>query len=332
LMFWNRKGSLLGACLLVNLVANLAGITGKSTTRGPPNARTSPLRYFVLGDWGSIYNTDQDYADSQKAVALQMAASARIYKPSFIISVGDNFYDYGVNSTEDLYWKDDFEDVYSDPLLQVPWYITLGNHDYMGRVEAQLQYSNKSPRWKLPDRNYTLVVNIDGTTKVTFIFLDTSPFVHSYYTDPETPEQYVQLSSQHYLDQLKWFHGELKKAAAVPNNWIVPVGHHNYDVKDIELILVPFFEQYEVPVYIAGHTHALQYYRNNNVDYLVSGAGSRVEIPTDVPPNHKHKEWTGDDPGFLVVEMFDTEMLSTFINYEGDVLYEVTTFRNETRR
>ncbi len=59
---------------------------------------------------------------------------------NLLFSVGDNFYDYGVNSTSDPYWQQDFVDVYSDAALQIPWYITLGNHDYMGTVDVQLQY------------------------------------------------------------------------------------------------------------------------------------------------------------------------------------------------
>src|SRR5262249_48128761 len=77
-----------------------------------------------------------------------------------------------------------------------PW---AGNHDYEGIVDAELQFHTDA-RWVLPSRNYTFSVPISptSTSHADFIVLDTSPFVLEYYTNPETPEQLVQLSTQHW--------------------------------------------------------------------------------------------------------------------------------------
>ena len=71
---------------------------------------------------------------------------------AFVISVGDNFYENGVASLQDPHWQQSFEHVYAAKSLQVPWYVVLGNHDYRGNVDAQLDYGKTHPRWNMPAR------------------------------------------------------------------------------------------------------------------------------------------------------------------------------------
>lgn len=66
----------------------------------------------------------------------------------FIISVGDNFYTNGVASVDDPMWKTSFEDIYKGANLFIDWYPVLGNHDYRGNPQAQIDYSKRSRRWK----------------------------------------------------------------------------------------------------------------------------------------------------------------------------------------
>ncbi len=42
------------------------------------------------------------------------------------------------------------------PSLQVPWMISLGNHDwYGGSVQPQVDYTNLDPYWTLPTNYFT---------------------------------------------------------------------------------------------------------------------------------------------------------------------------------
>jgi predicted MPP superfamily phosphohydrolase len=106
------------------------------------------LNFLVLGDWGR----NGEYF--QKDVALQMSKAAATIDSQFVITVGDNFYPTGVQSTQDPQWKASFEDVYSSYHLQAPWYVVLGNHDYYGNIQAQIDYSKISRRWNLPSNYY----------------------------------------------------------------------------------------------------------------------------------------------------------------------------------
>src|SRR5580692_6262701 len=109
----------------------------------PAQARAPSLDFVVIGDWGRRGRWHQ------REVATQMGRTAATLGSQFVISVGDNFYENGVDSVTDPYWRTSFEQIYTDPALMTPWYITLGNHDYRGNVEAQLAYSGPTGRWRL---------------------------------------------------------------------------------------------------------------------------------------------------------------------------------------
>lgn len=77
------------------------------------------LRFLVVGCAG-------DGGDPQARVAKAMAEAKE--KPDFIIILGDNFYDWGVDSPTDPAFKTKFDEVYK--ICGVPCFIIPGNHDY----------------------------------------------------------------------------------------------------------------------------------------------------------------------------------------------------------
>src|SRR5262249_54738469 len=156
----------------------------------------------------------------QRAVAAQMAATASSMRAAFIISTGDNFYPNGVTSDSDAQWKKTYEDVYTAPALQVPWYVALGNHDYRGDPDAEAAYSARSRRWEMPARYYTSTIAVDDTTKAEFFVLDTSPFVEKYKTEASYAGQVGPVAT---APQLHWLDSALRVSKA---QWKIGVGHH----------------------------------------------------------------------------------------------------------
>lgn len=295
-----------------------------------------PLNFLVFGDWG-MGN------EQQKAVADQMEATSSAAESKFVVNVGDNFYVFtrdaqgnaqgGVKNLTDPLWQKYFEEMYSGYLKNIPFYSVLGNHDYMGNTSAQLMYHGLSPRWVMPDRNYTARLTVDskGTTAL-FVFLDTSPFIESYYTDPEDPWMKEQLAHQDYQKQLAWLDEVLSQSS---DHWKLVIGHHPIlshagvflpgQVTQSMALIQPVLLRHHVPAYICGHVHKLEYLQQDGVDYFISGAGATGKVYVDDSGMQQSVVWTSDDAGFMTVELNATQMISKYINTKGEVIYTVIT-------
>ena len=114
-------------------------------------------------------------------------------------------------STDDPQWQKTFEAVYVAPSLQVPWYVALGNHDYLGNCDAQIAYGRLSKRWNMPARYFTVTRQIDAATAVDLFFLDTTPMVRSYWHEPVYREH---VRTQDVPKQLAWFEAALAASTA----------------------------------------------------------------------------------------------------------------------
>nr|XP_025886223.1 purple acid phosphatase 8-like [Solanum lycopersicum] len=198
------------------------------------------LSFLVIGDWGrkGLYN--------QSELAIQMGEIGEKLKIDFVISSGDNFYEDGLNGVNDPTFQHSFTNIYKAPSLQKTWYNVLGNHDYRGDVEAQLSpiLREKDKKWFCL-RFYVLHAEI-----VDFFFIDTTPFVNDYFTNPKehTYDWRGVLPKDKYLnDQLKDLDLALSKSTA---KWKIVIGHHTIKsaghhgiIMELAQQLVPILEQ-----------------------------------------------------------------------------------------
>lgn len=293
----------------INLNAK-TGPAGKSEVVKLKNS----INFLVVGDWGhnGFYH--------QRDVALQMNKTAEKMDINFIISVGDNFYPIGVASVKDPYFKTSFEDVYNEPELFVNWYVVLGNHDYEGNTQAEIDYTNISRRWEMPSRYYSFTKKFKNGGKAIFIFLDTSPFIKDYYTE----EKYKNVIGQDTAAQYKWLKNLLETTDA---KWKIVVGHHHFytaegkseELKDIRDRFGPLFQKYKVDAYICGHQHSLQYITKKNIytKFIISGAGSETER---VYPGQA--VFASSKSGFAAISLNKNSMLVQMIDYKGNLLFK----------
>ncbi|MCS6808933.1 MAG: metallophosphoesterase, partial [Bacteroidota bacterium] len=219
---------------------------------------SAAIRFFVIGDWGTG-------TSFQHRVAAAMCSKAGTEKPSFILSTGDNIYNNGVTSIDDLQWKTKFEDVYTCTDLQIPWYVVLGNHDHRGNIQAQRDYHKKNPRWNLPNRYYHVRMYAADSTTLDIFALDTDPLHRN--------------DTAFLFEQSAWLHRCL---AASQAHWKIVVGHHMirshgaYGDQEFMLRWIkPILDEYNIPLYINGHDHDLQYLKASADKFycLTSGAG-----------------------------------------------------------
>jgi hypothetical protein len=107
----------------------------------PPPARE--LVFLSVGDWGGSTKSEK----AQVAMVSDSMAQFALLHPTtqFVVSVGDNFYPYGVLSASDPRWNDGFLSVFGAPSLSpLKWFGVLGNHDYAYKPAAQVEYTLRS--------------------------------------------------------------------------------------------------------------------------------------------------------------------------------------------
>ena len=189
-------------------VGATSGSTGPTTgattgiTNGPDAAPPPPVRFIVVGDTG---RGDQ----GQDEVASAMALKCQTDGCDFVLMVGDNIYDSGVDSTTDPQWQTKFETPYRN--VSVPFYPVLGNHDYGAegagtewmRAQHEVDYTAVSTKWKLPARYHHFTKG-----DVEFFALDTNA-------------QLFGLDSQQRVDVKGWL-------TASTATWKIAYGHHPY--------------------------------------------------------------------------------------------------------
>ncbi|MBC7867531.1 MAG: metallophosphoesterase, partial [Gloeobacteraceae cyanobacterium ES-bin-316] len=248
------------------------GYTGGSIN----NIKKTPgaLNFIVLGDWG---RNGENY---QKEVAAGMGKAAHDLSASFVVATGDNFYPYGVQSTQDYHWTASFENIYTAQSLHVKWFPVLGNHDYASNPDAQVAYTNISSRWTMPARYYSKTFPV-GTDTVLMAFIDTDPIEKQLRSHGFDSVKYVAGAVE---KQVQWLNDLLATSTA---KWKIVVGHHplytggwrknSDDTKRMKDFLEPVFNKHTVDVYIAGHEHHLEYIKPNGAThYIISGAASEA--------------------------------------------------------
>lgn len=301
--------------LLVSAAVGIAFSQDPAAERALPPVRVPPAkpgqryqRLIVLGDWGTGGKGQRQVAAAmadrvrREAAALPEGSGSPLDR---VVTTGDNFYEHGVASVDDAPWQRAFEQIYTQPELQVPWLATLGNHDHRGDVAAQVAYTERSERWRMPARYYRVSLPLDPGRSVDLFCLDTSPLAF----------RNVDMA------QLDWLGKELAASTAT---WKLVVGHHplySESVRPDNLTLIrrlePMFVKYHVDAYVAGHDHVLELLKPiRGVTYVVSGAGAGSDRPYDVRWTARtHYASTGG--GFVFLRIGSDELVIEFVREDG---------------
>lgn len=299
-----RRGLLLGAA---------------SAVLTPAFASATPvaMSFLVVGDWGDPHE------NVQRAVAGAMGDVALRLGSSFVISTGDNFYDDGVRSVHDPQWQATFEDIYTAPSLQAPWYVVLGNHDHHGSPGAEVAYTQISPRWRMPSRYWRQDMTLPDSTAAAFFFIDTTPIAHLVGLRDTVPQ-----ADFGARDQVMWLEREL---AACSAPWKIVVGHHpiyssgqHGRSAGVAEHVRPLLERYGVQAYLNGHDHDLEHLSANGVDYICSGSGSEARAMRSTVAESR---FALARPGFVGCTLSRDTLQVSFFNADGVSEYTATIAR-----
>ena len=242
----------------------------------------------------------------------------------FVLLLGDNIYESGVDSVNDSQFQTKFETPYHDIVL--PFYVVLGNHDYGGdgagyeiqKSIHQVRYTEKSSKWVMPAHYYKF--NAGNTS---FFALDTNT-------------QLFNLANEQSKDVSHWIDQS-------PSDWKIVFGHHpymsngphgnagSYDGIPDNLDrfggkgVKEFAESVwcgKADLYIAAHDHSRQWLGNtcDGTNLVISGAGAS----TTTLPGSNPALFQSDTPGILYVVIDGKILTAEFIDVKGNSEFKHT--------
>lgn len=290
-----------------------------SSVRTFPDANFS---FLVIGDWG------RDGMCCQRDVAKEMALTVAKMRPSFVVSVGDNFYNSGVQKSTDAQINRSWRDIYITPykvMQQLPWKIILGNHDHQGSVDAQKVLARTDKLWHMPAQ-YFFETAEQGD--VFMAYLDTTVM---YYTQSQLLSWFrgTSVSMFYRENQIATLKKKLSESKA---KWKLVFGHHSLfssgenavaeeqNIKQIRTMLMHILRENNVTAYFSGHEHTLEHSQSNGIDFFVSGGGSKISMIT---VNLDESVFTVDDQGYMAVSLRKKpeELHVQFVNMAGSVIH-----------
>jgi len=287
--------SLLIPFLLCSYVATLPIDTAPKYTYTPRD-----IRILSVGDWGSAALGGYHLKNAENtADAMKIYASE--YKPKLVLNTGDNFYYCGIHNTSDPQVNADYVELFGN--IGLPWYNTLGNHDYGFNPDAQLALNETIPTWNMDARYYHKRVVLDNSGNeslvLNIIVLDTNPCIADYRGDDRAkwdpcsiqyptcaPMEgecmfHENIIQQDCKAQLDWFNATLSSINAGNSNnteWVFVLGHHKADEIDVE-DFQDILNSSGVHLYLNGHNHNLEHYSiDGQAKYMTTGAGGMVII------------------------------------------------------
>jgi tartrate-resistant acid phosphatase type 5 len=228
------------------------------------------IRFAAFGDWG------QDTGSfSEVKSMLQKNSPSR----NFTLLLGDNFYGVGVTSVNDPLFRL-FTDL-ADSGPSTPYHVVLGNHDYMGNVSAQIEYSAIHTQWDMPSNYYKRVYQSDGV-KVCLFMIDT-----------------VKVDTS----QVLWLSENLgSDDCSGSTTWRIVAGHYPiwsagiyYDSTELKTLVLPLLHQHKVHMYLCGHEHLHEVFSDGQIVQIVSGATAQMRAEIQFRP-HSQMVWGVSGP------------------------------------
>lgn len=264
----------------------------------------------------------------QKSISETMAALCETVDVECVVAPGDIHHFEGVRSVDDPLWMTNYELIYSHPELMIPWYCTLGNHEYRGTTQACIDYTRKSARWNMPERYHTFVLTADDGTTLRFVLIDTTPLIDKYRTETS---KYPDAVLQDRDRQLAWMDSVL---TAANEDWVLVAGHHpvyadtgkdDSERADMQKYVRPVLQRHsdKVAMYLCGHIHNFQHIRpgkGDPIDYVVNSSASLSRKKVAPTPG---AVFVSGESGFSFIAADRHSLTLYMLDKEGRTLHKI---------
>jgi hypothetical protein len=296
-----------------------SGATGGNGGSGG-NQPGQVVRLVAFGDTGEGNTAQHEVADQMSAKCIAVGGC------NAALMLGDNFYDHGVQSTEDPLWMEYFEEPYDRPGLNgIPFYVVLGNHDHgptsTGNRQAQIDYSylpvgngpgmRYSDKWTMPFGWYDVQIgDVHIFATDTISFLDAA--------------QQADMQAALQASQAKWklVTGHFPRFTS---------GEHYWDNQLLGFAGLFDFQQAVycgADFFLAGHDHNRELIDKGRdpacpeTHFVISGAGAKTRENFDFTPTDEGQLYYDEmTEGFAYLELSGNTALFQFIDRTGAVSF-----------
>ncbi len=242
------------------------------------------LKVLMIGDAGMGDENQLQVATASARTCEEIGCDMALY-------LGDNFYQEGVENVEDPRFVEWFEKVYPQ---DIPFYAILGNHDIKGNWRAQIEYTDRSKRWIMPDTNYRFAAG-----PVQFYAVNTN-------------------CSHLALSQLE---------TSESSPWKVIFGHRpplsSGNHGGLDPLASYFLEKLDFDFYMGGHDHLLEHLQKEGRDVIVSGGGGGV-LQGKEGEDSPHSRFISRSHGYAWARFRADSAEVVFFDQEGKKLYGFT--------
>lgn len=213
---------------------------------------------LVLGDSGKK-------GIAQHQVGAHAAVTCERLGCDLSVLLGDNIYETGAESSLSRRFVRLYERPF-EPLGSLETWVVMGNHDWLRSAQAQIDYTKRSERWRMPDLHY----RVPGLPE----------WFTLYGWDSELLRRWTDSAGSTLMLQ------EMEKELCADEGWKLAFGHHPlrssglHGLHPTELIplqdtVEPIFERCGVDVALAGHDHHLELLEAGSYTQVVAGSASK---------------------------------------------------------
>ncbi|WP_455382558.1 metallophosphoesterase [Salinispira pacifica] len=266
---------------------------------------STTVRILAFGDQG-------DAGSAQVATAASMTSIHQTAPFDFALVLGDNFYEVGVSGVDDPQFDTKFRDIYDASILDFPFYVVLGNHDYLGNDQAEYSYVDPDGRWRAPGVAALLPVELSDGYRISVYLVDSEVLVRR--------DAYADAVAGWVTRMLRSDSSDLRIFAC--HRPFYSSGMHG-DTPELLYYFGRELSSGRIDVVLSGHDHDLEL-QSRDVDgdsdpelFVVSGAAARSRPITGGTASL----FASDSYGFAVLSLSRGSTGITFYDDSASLLY-----------